>query len=262
MALNGFRNWLLGSQTKEEARRQDEYERQLENRYGFSTKGLESPTIDPVDTIAGGLSSIPRGLMAGLTDVLIDMPISAAMFLAEESNVKNAAIPTKKGIQKGILKSTGVDVSNYGVDIGDVDKYVYRFKDGKVGEDFTQWADNPVDVSHYGKNMYRFPLSELADFDSFASVTKKKVIDGYEKGTLPADLEDFVEKYGVDEYIDSLRPEDIVETAGGWDWNGIGIEWLYENVIEKNNIKGIKTPNGGVVFDTSIVEKKENPFDF
>ena len=49
-------------------------------------------------------------------------------------------------------------------------------------------------------------------------------------------------------------PEDIVDSAAAYDDENF-TQWLWNRVLEPKDIKGVKTHEGGVVFDPSIIQK-------
>ena len=56
----------------------------------------------------------------------------------------------------------------------------------------------------------------------------------------------------VDEVVESFNPDDIVESADGYD--SALVAWLYDKVLEPNDIYAVTTSNGAVVFDETLIE--------
>jgi|GEM_PF-5614968 len=132
-------------------------------------------------------------------------------------------------------------------------EYVYRFKGETLNEDeWSQWADDQDAISHFGDTAWRVPISRLMPVAEFQELARDAYLADEEKGRLPAS----VEELSVDDFVAALDPADIVDSADMWDWNrGQFDEWIYENVIEPNEIVGIKTSNGAMLFDNSVAEK-------
>lgn len=136
---------------------------------------------------------------------------------------------------------------------------LYRFSD--TSDPMSDWghamfSDIEGRVEHYGENKFTVKESELASFEDIAELIDK----AYEEDK--ADGFRMMRSFGIDEniynnkaeFIESFNPVDIVDSAEGYEDAAMNM-WLYETVLEPNDIKGIRTQNGGVVYDESIIER-------
>lgn len=117
------------------------------------------------------------------------------------------------------------------------------------------FADSEGNVEHYGQNRYAVDANKLTSFDDVKPLIEK----AYDEAA--ADDFDSMKNFDIDEYsyqdkgafVDSFDPEDIIDNADGYDNPGMNA-WLYEYVLEPNGIAGIRTQNGGVVYDESLIQ--------
>ena len=117
------------------------------------------------------------------------------------------------------------------------------------------FADSEGNVEHYGQNRYVVDANKLTSFDDVKLLIEK----AYDEAA--ADDFDSMKNFDIDEYsyqdkeafVDSFDPEDIIDNADGYDNPGMNA-WLYEYVLEPNGIAGIRTQNGGVVYDESLIQ--------
>lgn len=220
---------------------------------------------------------------------VVDMPVN--MFEAKPlravgfDEVKAAVVPSDiDTYAKTELSDRGIDVYEYERD-NDADRIekvnavaeekkvrfslredtepteikLYRFSD--TSEPMSDWghamfSDIEGRVEHYGENEFTVKESELASFEDIAELIDK----AYEEDK--ADGFRMMRSFGIDEniynnkaeFIESFNPVDIVDSAEGYEDSAMNM-WLYETVLEPNDIKGIRTQNGGVVYDESIIER-------
>ena len=141
----------------------------------------------------------------------------------------------------------------------DNDSKLYRFSNSN--SPMSDWghamfSDNEGQVEHYGKNKYTVNESELTSFEDVAPLIDKAYEDD------KANDFSMMEFYGIDEniysdkaeFLELFDPADITDAAAAYD-NSATSAWLYDTVLEPNGIKGIRTQNGGVVYDDSIIER-------
>lgn len=83
-------------------RAQNLKERQWEETYGGSTQGLEQPWIDPVEALAGGLASIPRGLASVGMEMALDPLLGFGLERAFEGD--DGSLSAMAGGKRGISK--------------------------------------------------------------------------------------------------------------------------------------------------------------
>lgn len=113
--------------------------------------------------------------------------------------------------------------------------------------------DKQTICNNYGREFrdpkwFTVEKSELVDIDDL----KEAIIAAFEnreEGEL-----DYWDDLDSEEFFAMYDPEDIVNSAEAYD-NGELLEWLYESVIEPNDIAGIKTWDGAIVFDASIIRR-------
>lgn len=141
----------------------------------------------------------------------------------------------------------------------DNDSKLYRFSNSN--SPMSDWghamfSDNEGQVEHYGKNKYTVNESELTSFEDVVPLIDKAYEDD------KANDFSMMEFYGIDEniyndkaeFLELFDPADITDAAAAYD-NSATSAWLYDTVLEPNGIKGIRTQNGGVVYDDSIIER-------
>ena len=123
------------------------------------------------------------------------------------------------------------------------------------------FVDDPYSSETYGDFAFGVEHSELVRIDELRDEILAKMREDYENDELPEDMEYAIDQNGLsfEELADEYAPEDIVMSAQGWD-NGQFVEWFYNRIIEPKDIKGIKTPDGAIVFDESIISR-ETDFD-
>lgn len=63
---------------------------------------------------------------------------------------------------------------------------------------------------------------------------------------------DFWLNYDVDELVDSFDPRDIVDSADAYDHELVG--WLWDYVLEPKGIMAVRTFDGAVCFDQSLIK--------
>jgi len=150
---------------------------------------------------------------------------------------------------------------------------------GKQDNPMSQWghamfADEKGKVSEhysYGKNAWAFSpesgdtrVVNIEDLKDKTRIAWKKTVDFYnENGWYQSvgggeNLEDFIKlDLSFDEVFSYLNPEDIVNTAEGWDGD-LGL-WFYHAVAEPNDIGAIVTQDGAIVWDRDmIIRSPEN----
>ena len=118
------------------------------------------------------------------------------------------------------------------------------------------FADNPESNAHYGENVFSVQHDKLTDIDSLMDDITSALKADYESGDLPTDLRDAMESgYTAEDIASEFDPQDIVDGAGAWD-NGDYTAWFYERIAEPRGILGVKTSDGAIVFDRTIIGKE------
>lgn len=142
----------------------------------------------------------------------------------------------------------------------------YRFHNninGMSDYGYAMFADDRRRVEEgYGPNEFRVRHRDLAEVSDYIDEAARKLAEDYENGRLPYELEQLFEhaetngktaEAFAEELAALFDPKDIVDSAGAWD-NGDLMQWFYENIAEPHGIRGVKTRDGAIVFDESLIE--------
>lgn len=96
------------------------------------------------------------------------------------------------------------------------------------------------------------PITELKE--AIISAWNQYLEDGYFGGFINND-NDYYTTLTAEEVYNSFNPYDIVNSAEGYD--DTLVTWLWEMVLEPNNIYAVTTNDGAVVFDESLINAME-----
>ena len=134
----------------------------------------------------------------------------------------------------------------------------YRFyndEDPMSRAGYAMFSDDPdANGSAYGGNHPKaFSVDENALTD-ISDITQK-IIDARHNTDekTPWILEDY-EGVSDEEFAALSDPDDIVDSAAAYDDEAL-TSWLWDNVLEPNDIKGIKTNDGAVAFSSDIIKR-------
>lgn len=120
---------------------------------------------------------------------------------------------------------------------------------------YAMFADEPDRAgSGYGgdeKRAFSVEGSSLTDISDI----KEKIIEARHNTdeNTPWELEDY-EDVSDDSFAELFDPEDIVDSAAAYDDESL-VSWLWNNVLEPNDIAGIKTSDGAVAFSPDIIKR-------
>ncbi len=120
---------------------------------------------------------------------------------------------------------------------------------------YAMFADEPDGVgSGYGgdeKRAFSVEESSLTDISDI----KEKIIEARHNTdeNTPWELEDY-EDVSDDSFAELFDPEDIVDSAAAYDDESL-VSWLWNNVLEPNDIAGVKTSDGAVAFSPDIIKR-------
>ena len=120
---------------------------------------------------------------------------------------------------------------------------------------YTMFADEPDRAgSGYGgdkKRAFSVEESSLTDISNI----KEKIIEARHNTdeNTPWELEDY-EDVDDDSFAELFDPEDIVDSAAAYDDESL-VSWLWNNVLEPNDIAGVKTSDGAVAFSPDIIKR-------
>lgn len=120
---------------------------------------------------------------------------------------------------------------------------------------YAMFADEPDRAgSGYGgdkKRAFSVEESSLTDISNI----KEKIIEARHNTdeNTPWELEDY-EDVDDDSFAELFDPEDIVGSAAAYDDESL-VSWLWNNVLEPNDIAGVKTSDGAVAFSPDIIKR-------
>ena len=135
----------------------------------------------------------------------------------------------------------------------------YRFY--KAESPMSDWghamfADDPEAISQYGTQAWVVDKKELTDVNELLPEIERKIKEQIDNGKIyNYNFADYIEEKSeaeIKDIIKEFNPKDIVESAEAYD-NGDFLEWLFNEVCEPKGVKGIKTDDGSIVFDQSII---------
>lgn len=118
-------------------------------------------------------------------------------------------------------------------------------------DDFLQ----AYDYTNPGRALWTVDNTKLQDVQELIPTIEKALLQGYENGTLPAEM-DYLDEDGLRKLAGEADPEDIVMSAGLWD-NEAALTYLSDAGVF-DDVPGVKTRDGAVVFDEAMIEK-DNP---
>ncbi len=127
------------------------------------------------------------------------------------------------------------------------------------------FADNAESNQLYGDCWWAVDSADLVNISDLrnAILTARREFDPdtayYMTDVMIADFEQLNQR-SDDDFFGFFDPEDIVDSADAYDSDTLCV-WAWENVFEPLNIKGVKTSDGAVVYDPSIIKRVDNPID-
>ncbi|MFI2856826.1 hypothetical protein ACH6EH_06770 [Paenibacillus sp. JSM ZJ436] len=116
------------------------------------------------------------------------------------------------------------------------------------------FAANRLKVENYGQNEYTLDYDKavnIYDLEELIKSTWESCQEEQNFGQL--DDTDFWMEYSADAVFNSFCPSDIVDSADGYDHELV--TWLWDFVLEPNNIMAVSTPDGAVCFDQSLIKQ-------
>lgn len=124
---------------------------------------------------------------------------------------------------------------------------------------YAMFGDNAAWVDGYGENLYSVFHDDLEDINNL----KKKIAEAWDEDvemeTIPADLEVLARERTGEQIAEDFDPTDIVDGAGAWDIPELA-SWAFERGVFED-IPGVKTRDGAVVWDDSIIHKGDKDAD-
>ena len=124
---------------------------------------------------------------------------------------------------------------------------------------YAMFGDNAAWVDGDGENLYSVFHDDLEDINNL----KKKIAEAWDEDvemeTIPADLEVLAREKTGEQIAEDFDPMDIVDGAGAWDLPELA-SWAFERGIFEG-VPGVKTRDGAVVWDDSIIHKDDKDAD-
>jgi hypothetical protein len=79
--------------------------------------------------------------------------------------------------------------------------------------------------------------------------------DGYFGDSIDPNAEAAMLGVSADDAADQFAPKDIISSAQAFD-DADWTTWFCENIVEPNGIKAVLTPDGAIVFDESLIKRR------
>lgn len=124
------------------------------------------------------------------------------------------------------------------------------------------FADDPDSISGYSgrddardRGFYTVMHSDLESIDNLKAAIAEAWDEDAENGMTPSGYEDVT----GEEIAEQFDPEDIVDSAGAWD-NGELISWAFDRGLF-DDVSGVKTYDGAVAWDESIIHRANEDSD-
>lgn len=146
--------------------------------------------------------------------------------------------------------------------------YSYRYtnKDSPMSDyGHAMFVDDEYSSEGYGRDgdyLYKVDQSRLTDISTLQEEIAEKLQEQYDNGMLPREIEEIMDSgASAEQLAEEFNPEDIVMSAGAWD-NGDLVQWFWDNIADPNDIYGIKTNDGAIVYDENMIEREDNPAQY
>ncbi len=139
------------------------------------------------------------------------------------------------------------------------DTLSYRFSRGENPmSDYghAMFADKAERVSMFGNIANTVKKSDLTDINELKPEIRKQWIKDKREGILDDYGLSVNKKDKTKDIIELFDPDDIADSAGAYD-SGEANQWLFDRVLDPMGIYGVKTNDGAVVFDPSLISKDE-----
>ena len=211
-----------------------------------------------------------RSLKAAMEGLTADRPESRAMmqYAKELQEIWDNALVDAVRNGRGAVTEANDKVQNSmrdsvknakivrGMQVDYWDDQSYRAHRGKsVMSEFghAMFMDDPGSIEIYGKNRYSVFKEDLTSIDDL----KRKIAEQWdrdkERGFLP---HKYMDEMSGEETADNFDPKDIVDSAQAWD-NEDMVQWFFAHEDLFENTPGVKTSDGAVVWDESIIYKTD-----
>lgn len=126
------------------------------------------------------------------------------------------------------------------------------------GWGYAMFSDDMVRIEGcYGPALYSVECDGLKNVSDLHDDIVSALEEDYEEGRLPLSMEEMIENGSTyEELANTFDPEDIVETAEAWDAPEMPT-WFYERIAEPRDLAGVKTNDGAIIFDETIIEQED-----
>lgn len=113
---------------------------------------------------------------------------------------------------------------------------------------YAMFLNEDKGLAGYGDHKYIFNGTDAVNFEDL----KDEVLEKLEEQGM-FDGED------LEQVWEDMNPQDILDHAGIFDSEEL-TQWLWDNVLERHNIKALLTHDGAVVFDQALITEVENEY--
>jgi len=117
------------------------------------------------------------------------------------------------------------------------------------------FAEDRDSVDFYGNNEYHLPVSSTVDIneleDAIKSAWNASIADEDFGDIAYSDWANIIENISADEAFEQFNPDDIVNSAAAYDSDWVC--WLWERVLAPRGIMAVRTTDGAICFDESLI---------
>lgn len=132
----------------------------------------------------------------------------------------------------------------------------YRFTESQ--SPMSNWghamfAEKMDSVEHYGKNLYTLNASVAVNVEDLKESITAAWEACKENEYFGSTMDTYYEQLTAEEVYNLLNPADIVNSAEGYDCDIV--QWFWDYVLEPQGIMAVRTQDGAVCFDETLIEK-------
>lgn len=114
-------------------------------------------------------------------------------------------------------------------------------------------------VEHYGKTCYIYDGANATHistlYDLIVAAWQNDCENGFTGDFGGQCDENYWSSIDADEIYNSFNPNDIVDSAEAWDSELV--MWIWNRILEPNNIDAVITQDGAIVFDANLLVKED-----
>lgn len=236
-------------------------------RNGVSSSRVDNAPAETVTSIHDAAQGVQQGAVQAnppLRD--INPKLRTAAQAAQESAQNAPAEITQRAQANEYLDQQDMPAAMSPADSETVYSYRYTNKDSPMSDyGHAMFVDDEYSSDGYGREgdyRYKVDQSRLTDISTLQEEIAEKLQEQYDNGMLPREIEEIMD-FGVsaEQLAEEFNPDDIVMSAGAWD-NGDLVQWFWDNIADPNDIYGIKTNDGAIVYDENMIEREDNPAQY